>query len=417
MSRQAIVTSAAPEFVYVVGDSHVRSFSNDPGFIPLYIGSGKQVRWTDDQKASVATLRLGLNFARLPVEAPVILVFGEPDVRFTLSDSERARADADSVNAKLGACVARRMEATNPFLTARSGFSAIYGCVPGRDPATNRFVRSYNEFLAAACGRFRIPFIELATRSICEPDGGVRPEFMTDEIHLSSKIVPVVRDALQRFGVEPAARASDFAWSDFLRFRVGDADTRIWGDAALDSGSVSYAASELRRQGAAIVTALADLVGAQGLLVINAREGHVPLALDFRPGRLIFALESSVIRRRLMRSVLAVAQRGDVHILQPNSQTQSLPEIVVEFYGDADAVDSRARAAARGARFLFLMPTMSRSVSSVLAADFPFAGTIPVSVQTKSGAHRGDLWFGCRTPEDRALVCNAAPRSFSPVAQ
>lgn len=208
-------------------------------------------------------------------------------------------------------------------------------------------------------------------------------------------------------------RASNFAWSDFLRFRVGDADTRIWGDAALDSGSVEYAVSELRRQGAMIVTALADLVGAQGVLVVNAREGHVPLALDFRPGRLIFALESSAVRRRLMRAVLAVAQRCDIQVLQPGSQTQLLPEIVVDFCGDFESEDSRGRAAVRGSRFLFLMPAISRPTLGVLRADFPFSGTVPIDVKTKSGSHRVDLWFGCRTPEDRKLVDSLACSSLS----
>jgi GDSL-like Lipase/Acylhydrolase family len=406
--------SAEPEFVYLLGDSHVRSFSNDPGFVPLFIGSGKQVRWTDDQFAQRAARRLSENLARVPREAPVVLVFGEPDVRFTLAETAGPSIDADAVRAKLVACVERRIEAMKPRLRERPGMTAVYGCVPTANAETNRFVRFYNARLGVACAELGVPFIDISMHPICTYDGSARPEYVADDFHLNPKIVPIVRAALHRFGMEPATPPCGFAWSDFLRFPVGDADTRIWGDAALDSGSTAYAASELRRQAAAAVAAVADRTEARTLLVINAREGHVPLAMAPRKGRVIFALEASPLRRRLMRVVLAVAERHDVHIWEPGMYAEPAPDIVVDLFRDGDARFPSADAATIVARFLFLMPDVASAT-----ADFPSLGlsessSVTIRVETKSGSHGARLRFGCRTAGDRALVEDVASRALLP---
>ncbi len=401
--------SEAPEFVYLLGDSHVRSFANDPGFVPLFIGSGKQIRWTDDRLAQEATMRIAANLARIPREAPVILVFGEPDVRFTLGDAAEAQIDAGVARTKLVSCVARRTDAMKSLLRERLGVTAVYGCIPATSAVRNKSVGFYNQVLAAACSKLGVPFVDPGKHPICEHDRPVQPEYMADDIHLNARIVPVIRDALRRIGIEPRKYSGEFAWSDFIRFPVGDADTRIWGDAALASASPAYSASELRRQGAALVAALADRAGARTLLVVNAREGHVPLALPPQTGRVIVAFEPSAIRRRLMQTVLAVAARNDVRVLEPGTQIDPAPDVVVDLCGDGAAADL-PMATASSARFSFYMRAARSATAAVVGSRFEHTGTVSIKADTKSGSHIAQLGFECRTAEDRSLVHEVARR-------
>jgi hypothetical protein len=387
-------------FLYLLGDSHVRSFANDPGFIPLFVGSGRQARWTDASMAAQATQRLRLSLSRIPPSAPVMLVFGEPDIRFTLAETEDSLAER-----ALDACVERRMAAMDRLRSEFPHRIAVLGCVPSARSEISRFVRHYNERLKAECRQSGIPLIDLLRPPICGTDGTAGAEYRADEIHLNARIVPAVRRSLAEVDAEPGVHAADFTWSDFIRIAVApDVDARVWGNADVDSSSPAYAASEMRRTAAAAISAVANGIVCPRLLVLNAREGHVPLSLPPRVGRSIEAVESSSLRRELAQRLLDFAGRDDVSVESRPTPAGLSAEIVVDLANEQEPV----LPGPNEERMMFIMP--DSLAAEAAARRHPETGRLQVVAETKSGTHASHIRFGCRSRDDRMLIQAAFAR-------
>ena len=69
--------------VFVLGDSHSRSYSFNDNFVPLFIGQGKKYNFVSDDNLN--NIIQGLK-TTLPLceSENIMLTFGEPDTRFYL---------------------------------------------------------------------------------------------------------------------------------------------------------------------------------------------------------------------------------------------------------------------------------------------------------------------------------------------
>jgi hypothetical protein len=162
----------------VLGDSHVRSFSQSTAFLPIFVGAGKHTNFVSRSNATRTTkAMLGVLGAldRTNVER-VIVYASEPATRSDsteLSLNERAEALVQCLDA------IRRTYALDPIAIAAP---------PTISPEQNERSLIFNSHLRAACERHGFLCFDLwdETASL-NPDGiGITPKFAADGVHLDT---------------------------------------------------------------------------------------------------------------------------------------------------------------------------------------------------------------------------------------
>lgn len=76
--------------VYVVGDSHTRSFAYSERFVPIFVAKGNELLLHPANKLAETTLRLQGALKALPREQRIFLLLGEPTIRNYLSQGGSA---------------------------------------------------------------------------------------------------------------------------------------------------------------------------------------------------------------------------------------------------------------------------------------------------------------------------------------
>ncbi len=200
--------------------------------MPLYIGAGFDNCFLTAPLAERTRLKLGLNLARLPAKATVLLVLGEPDVRFQIED--RFSTQKIGEGPAIAAAVARYAATVAAMRdSAPQHTFAVLSCIPSTRPEYCRLSSTYDQQLEAALRTKGIAYVDIRPGLIDPATQLLRPEFDADGIHLSTAALPPVIGALRKCRlldvgthVEP-----DFRWSFNYRIPLDHGlETRLWGD-------------------------------------------------------------------------------------------------------------------------------------------------------------------------------------------
>lgn len=385
-------------FVYVLGDSHVRSFAADPSFVPLFVGAGRQNCFITDRHAEDARDRILKNFRRLDEGRPVMLVFGEPDIRFYLEDQFEARTlGGPDANAYVAGCAERFLGTVGPLSESFDNRILVYNVVPNTRAAHNELAAQYNDLLRQRLPALGVEFVDLWTVTFDSANGLVEPKFSADEIHLNHRIVPFARQFLLQRGIAlGSASHQPYAWSYFYRIDIDDRDnTRIWGDARLDSRSAEYADSEIARAAARRLAEALAQDQADSILVANCREGFVPLALPPRPTGSIIAIDDDPEKIRAAHRLVRFAARDDIFAVRRDLGEVGTHDVIVDFAvlkGDPSDVEARVpRLAAACNMTIYLLGQSARAEEILASAGFSHIAKHQISVTTKSGRHQDEL--------------------------
>lgn len=399
------LTGESP-FVYCLGDSHVRSMSADPGFLPLFIGAGRQNCFITDAHAEEATDRIFRNFRRLDSDKPVILVFGEPDVRFYLENQFNARTlGGPDARSYIGTCADRYLRVIAALGREFANPIFVSGVVPRPDARYNALAHEYNRLLRAKLTTRNELFVNIWDAIVEGSQGPLQARFSADGIHLNHRVAPILRELLEGHGLTLDPKPTDpFAWSYFYRIDFdGDHNTRIWGDARLDSQSPEFAASQIARDAAARLVELVPVDLEKGTLVVNCREGLVPLALPENQGVPITGIDPSPERVVLSKRLTRFANRSDIDTRSAAIEDIAPHHTVIDFcLGESPVTDRGAnlRHLARKTRSLLCLLDRDKGLGDQLKAlGFCNIVRVAIEVTTKSGDHANVLWLARRSDD------------------
>lgn len=269
-------------FIYVMGDSHVRSFASHFLFVPLFIGSGKTNNFFTPELSAITRAKLLANIERLESGHDLMLVLTEPELRLWLetkqeSDLEPSIGDKDETF--LACCLERYSEVLLEVKTRLHGRLIVYNSVPKTDAAHNQLAQRYNDMLRAFCNENDLPFIYIWPH--ISHSGVLDPAYAADHVHLNEHIAPLVIDELKAQGLVPSTvpRENNFRWTYLYRFKVAQFETRIWGDARRDLESEHFTFTRLVQRTLIRVEQLIKAFRRPSVLVLNCREGFIPFNL------------------------------------------------------------------------------------------------------------------------------------------
>ena len=343
----------ADEFLYAVGDSHVRTFAGCSRFLPLFIGAGKRACYvTDDCRARTRGLLEGV-LPRLDRSKAVVFVFGEPDVRLHDEDAFSTKTVGDAMQM---AASARRYYDTVVAMRERFGVKPlIMAATHAMQQERAKLSLLYNTVLKALCLEGRIPFIDVNPKVTDGRTGALYGAYTTDGIHLNQTVISEIIPELQRHGYLRQVRATgpDFTFRCRHSLRLEQrGEVRIWGDVVLSERTAAVKRTE------AVDALLATLGDAEPgrVVVFGGGEGCLALRLALRPPlcangraeRIIVSLDESASHVTMARRLLALTGVKNVAMqggFVPDKGVLSGSDTVVAFVDDMSVEAQEAFAA------------------------------------------------------------------------
>lgn len=269
-------------YIPAVGDSHVRSFSYHPAFLPLFIGPGKSINFVTDENARVARDRLKAVISRLDVDLPVMLVFGEPDVRMHLEDRFGTQSEYVSDSDALHVFVSRYTKAIDAIQAELPNDLLVYNSIPTLRVEHNLLARKYNDFLEEACKAKDIPYIDVWADLVGDQKS-LDEQYAAEHIHLNERVAPFVVEKLVCDGwlPETIAKKEPYSWAFNHTFALEEGfDVRVWGDAELDPESPRFVRTGAYAKASEIVQDAIKGLKTPRLIVMPSTEGFIPFQLS-----------------------------------------------------------------------------------------------------------------------------------------
>lgn len=194
--------------VHVIGDSHVRPFVFRIPFMIHHISQATAYNLNKDNSFSQSKRYLNSFLTRIDRERDILLlVFGEIDARVHIYSQYRKNNGKISIDKIVDATVERYGETILKLID--NGFAvSVHGIPPA---AKKRFVsnlpfigspeerseisRKFNQKLGEFCQVNGVPYIDVQSIS-ADDNGFIKNEYLADEVHLNSKIVPFAREII-----------------------------------------------------------------------------------------------------------------------------------------------------------------------------------------------------------------------------
>lgn len=204
--------------IYVVGDSHVRTFGYRNNTVPCFLGPGKTLLLNDERTTSV-TIQTVLAFInRLPSNSNLILLIGEPSLRYFLENSDSTIYDASFVSD-----FCKNLRRLSSAICERGFNVVVLPPVPRRDP-------SYAQLWLPVVSQLHssgIPSADIFER-IVEEDGQLKSAYVGDFIHSNQRLADHV---FKMLGVASNPSSSIWAWT----YQYECAGARVWGGVPIDT--------------------------------------------------------------------------------------------------------------------------------------------------------------------------------------
>lgn len=208
LSLRAKITNRA--IIHVIGDSHAMPFVFKSPFMVHHISQATAHNLDKDNSATRSKHYLSSFLPRIDKTRDVVLlVFGEIDARVHIYYQYGKRGGKESIEELVDVTVARYGETIKRLKD--EGYAV---CVHGIPPAARKnFVstlpflgsparrshvsRTFSISLRGFCEQNGVPYIDVHSVSADE-DGFIAQDYLADEVHLNSAIVPFARAEIKR---------------------------------------------------------------------------------------------------------------------------------------------------------------------------------------------------------------------------
>lgn len=311
--------------MYVIGDSHTRSFSYHEFFVPLFVGPGKETLFLTDEQTKKTHSKVLNTVKLLDLSQDYLFIFSEPNLRYHQQNKFNTRRNKDdqSVIKKIVANYVCLLKEVSSIVNGRT---FVLCAIPRPDSDYTVLATMFNAELKAAVQGTKITYIDL-WGAVTTNEGMIKPKFMGDFIHANYLLADmVVRHLKQQALVGKHTKVvSRYQWEHAHTIKSAAGEIRIWGD--FDRKELVFRQNKPRNWSmyhtktkiidrALRVINLLLLFRKQGrLCVLGAKEGYVPFRLN--PGKytVIDALEDNAIKRGMARSVAGLYNAQHVNFL------------------------------------------------------------------------------------------------------
>lgn len=267
------------DFVIVIGNSHVRSFSGSTIFLPVFLGPGREMCFRNSECSENVLKHVHAVLSHIGTKYPILFVFSEPEIRlFIESNPEPSEQVIDrfltTVTSEMAAFIRKcKLEKIDNF--------AVFNSIPRNTATHNHIALQLNAHMSRMCQELSVPFIDIWRHLIEKDSGLVKPSLNADGIHLTHQaIVPVV-DALKEIGFLDTAALdfADYKFADRHVFKLGGERTiKVWGDIQISAKTDAKISSYVSDSVAKFLKSRLRSRGS--ILVIGAKDGYLPFALS-----------------------------------------------------------------------------------------------------------------------------------------
>lgn len=349
-SKAERVPTGACEFVTVLGNSMVRSFTSGTRFLPLLLAPGPALSFLTPETVE-ATKRITWNAVRrTDPNSLVLLVFGNGDASAhfknllgtwkavedgVLPDHETVIRDA-----------ARRcLDLIEEIRTRTKLNLVLFASTPMLNPEGKWLVEAFNEEMFAYARRVGLPVLDL-TAELTDPATGYLWDHLRrapDDPHMTHEIVPFIEDGLRKMDLLPGTSAP-FEWDYLFRFAIDPhVETRIWGEPHMGGKVVmesqKFQLSQVLERAANIVIGHLAITPDSDLIVVNGREGFLPLEVPPSVVTNITSTDGSTSKTLMGGRVGRLLGRDDVRFItaaKPADAVAPCDFLVVVMHQDDD---------------------------------------------------------------------------------
>ncbi|MBI1198286.1 MAG: hypothetical protein GC203_10525 [Phenylobacterium sp.] len=365
--------AARHDYVNVVGSSYVRSFGANTALFPLFIGMGPAMLLLDEALAAVTRRKFAENLKRIDASRNTLLIAGSDPYYYVTyarrDDPAWPRETTAEDIAKMEAVAERHRPILMDAKARLAGQVTLLGLTPTFDDKMNDLCRRLNVRLRALCEEVGVGFLDCWDDLLDPATGRLREDCAAQayvgDIHFSTEAATLLIARLQQEGLLPptVTPAPNHDWSHVFEVQVDASErSRIWTEPkvlprnAFESNKV--AAAHLGGLVADLLTAFGAQRADQTYLMVNVRDGFMPVAVPPQIHSGCLAFTDSVRNLEAGRMVLDFYGRSDVRLelddalslLDGQTFTQTLVMIHPDSYEDderrANAVLERLPAGA-----------------------------------------------------------------------
>ena len=275
--------------IIVIGDSHVRSFSFNQNFIPMFIGPAAFNNFLTEKNTNTVISKLTELLLRIKLKPIKVLLLLSGDVIHVVRKSQ-GYSKEESIELNNSAkryldCITRIREHF-PHVTL-----SVSAVLPGREELYSIYQDEYNKLLSDYCKSEDIHFINI-NECITENKLLTYP-YQADFAHISYRAIRFYIKNLKEKNLltSKASEYSDYQWAYTYEFQTDSGPFRIWGglyrDQLIKKEFEILPLKEfpkLSNDLAASISKIAELcinrLGVREFTVANCREGFLAYILQ-----------------------------------------------------------------------------------------------------------------------------------------
>lgn len=325
-TRLSISDAEEDSFVYVLGNSQVRTLAYDTGLFPLYIGGGGYTNFLFEEKWRLTVETVECCVERIETSRDVLLVFGAGDVNNYRRFGDEIRAEpggSELTPREILERSARRYAALIERLRIRlTGRLFVLSTLPTFDREQTEVAHAFNAVLRAYCVARGVHFLDIVDY-VSDPESGLLATDMAiaeDDAHLHQNASKEILTRLRAAGARMARDSRPFNWNYLFQFPLNErVIARVWSEPDTTGKNVVYlrlvGASQMISLAAAIVSARLFTKPARTVVAANCGEGLFPLYLPLGSAQRIVGLPESSVQCMVAERLRRFAGRSDIEFL------------------------------------------------------------------------------------------------------
>jgi hypothetical protein len=372
---------APHEFMNIVGTSHVRSFGGNRAFFPLFIGIGPTMLLLSEAAAAITRRKFRENLRRVDTRRNTMLVLGGDPFYYVTELANAGASRPGGATAEDLALMDAVAERHAPILADAqrqiSGTLMLLCVTPMHHDLMNQLSRHLNHRLKALCDATGVVFLDWWDEVADPVTGHLRADYCVNahlgDVHFSLSATTRFMQLLQRDGwfgdaVEPSCL---FNWSHVFECKIDvDESTRIWCEPSVWVNafqSHKIASSHLSTQVADLLTCLGAQFPDQIFLMVNVREGFLPVTVPAHVHSGCLAFTDTEDNLQVGQAVLDFHGRLDVRLHRSDDfamlDRRSFSQVVLLLYPDTFEADQQ--------RCNDVLSRIGAAPSIIVATPFP----------------------------------------------
>lgn len=213
--------------IYIVGDSHVRSFSYSNSFIPLFIGPAAFNNFLTESRTNHTVKKIMCISSKLSINDTLILMLGG-GVRHFAKDASNTQKSVEQLDLVVKNYIPSIRQIRDSFpgkLIVCLSFPPVLN--DNNDIECHQY---YNAALGKELESEDVTFVDISN-PISE-NKLLKPKYTLDVLHVSYLISPILLDAIELEGVNVYSdKNNEYPWSYLYEIPTKDSGPyKIWGD-------------------------------------------------------------------------------------------------------------------------------------------------------------------------------------------